>query len=211
MSCPRSEPAGGYSSAKRAINVLGAAVDFAAMNYRVRSVGLESVRSIMKWIIEGADESSGQEQHLTLEARDRDEAERLARYRGVLVSSVRADLAPSLEYRRPDATPAEAPGGGANLPHYPQILLGCWLLRWLAWCVVGLAALCLLGAGLTLAMPLFRGRIKYMTWLDWLAVITSAVAPTIYGLFLLIVAVFLRLAGGLALAFRDIARNSFLR
>lgn len=165
----------------------------------------------MKWIIDGADESSGQEQHLTLEARDRDEAERLARYRGVLVSSIQADIAPPLEYQRTAASRApEAPSAHSDLPSYPQILVGVWMLRWLAWGVVGLAALCMLGAGLVLALPLLQGRTKYMSWLDWLTVATNAVAPAAYGLFFLIVAVFLRLAGGLAIAFRDIARNSFV-
>lgn len=168
----------------------------------------------MKWRIDGADETTGAEQSVVLDARDQAEAERLARYQGILVASIRQDDAPSLEYAT--RTPADKLSVDPSavkpipaLPDYGDILLARSLLRWLSWAIAAFGAICLCGVGLTLILPLLSRQYKFMTWLDWLEPIFAAIRLTAYALFLWIVAVLLRLVGALALVLRDIARNTF--
>ena len=60
----------------------------------------------MRWLVEAADAKTGRETELTIEALTEGEAERLARYNGLLVSRVRkagAEPAPVVAYARPVA------------------------------------------------------------------------------------------------------------
>ena len=62
----------------------------------------------MKFTVEGADEKTGQEQKIVVSARDAKDAERQARYAGILVSKVRErDQEESLPYASPSAAAKE--------------------------------------------------------------------------------------------------------
>ena len=67
----------------------------------------------MRWRIEGADERTGKELALLIDAVDQERAEADARYRGIMISSIAPDPppgAPVVDYRTPSAmSPTYAP------------------------------------------------------------------------------------------------------
>jgi hypothetical protein len=168
-------------------------------------------RVAMRWDVEGADTTTGKDVRLTVEAVTREEAERLARYNGILVATVsRPAPAPSIDYEPPPA--AAAPGTGP--PEYPDLLFAARWLRRLSHVTAGFGLLYALGAMTYLLATVFSRPFPRL--LDYVLEVlfgspTSLLPITLMALGCFITAAVLRLLGGLAMARRDLARNSFTR
>ena len=158
----------------------------------------------MRWKVEGADELTGTERRLVVEARDRDEAERKARYGGLLVASVEADAAPALDYAGPAPPQTEAPRL-LTPPTYRGILRWDLVLRVVAVVLLLTAAACFVLAGFA-----FVAGTRFAVGVDaWLAGAGAAVTPAVLGALLAAAAAALRMLGEIGKAVRDVARNSF--
>lgn len=158
----------------------------------------------MRWTVEGADAQTGQDRTIQVEAKSREDAEREARARGVLPSATYKETAdagamPTLNYIGRAAHESAPPGTQVGLapprgkaPDYTGIVVGAAVLRITgAMAAIAGIVLCAMtlneisGGGLGTALPVG------FAW-----IISGLVT------FML---------GSLALAVRDIARNSFRR
>ena len=175
----------------------------------------------MQFLIHGADQKTGKEMTIVVDARDQTEAEQRVLYNDILIASMAqfaapppvsiekpADL-PVADYLRPEPAPAEREKQ-TRTPIYKEILRGAKWLGGLAIFVrmVGvfllLVALCLVAVPL---IPWLKGVLPLAKWpLAWFAA----------GAMLMLMAFGCMLCGatvsmmsGLALAVRDMARNSF--
>jgi hypothetical protein len=192
----------------------------------------------MRFMIHGADQKTGREMTVVMEAPDESEAERRALYNDILVSSVArftAGAAAGVEPRKqqpidvepshgPDALaltyqPAEFPpevrGSGpphpaAAVPRYREVLCGArWLDR------VGLLArwgggLAIL-AGIALILIALVDPIR-----QWLAIpahpvlfLIAAGVLSVLGVLCVVSGVMISMTSGLVVAVRDIAQNTF--
>lgn len=174
----------------------------------------------MQFLIHGADQKTGKEMTIVVDARDQTEAEQRVLYNDILIASMAQFAAPPLvqeqpadlpvaDYLRPEPAPAEREKQ-TRTPIYKEILRGAKWLGGLAIFVrmVGvfllLVALCLVAVPL---IPWLKGIIPLGQWpLAWFAA----------GALLMLMAFGCMLCGatvsmmsGLALAVRDMARNSF--
>jgi hypothetical protein len=174
----------------------------------------------MRWMIHGADHKTGRELTIIVDADDPQEAEHRALYNDILVSSIQEftaamlsqapePAAPALDYCAPDSPPASRPPlGGA--PFYRPILAGARWLDGLSSAIRIAGFIALLAALVTTLVPLFE---PVREWLPF------TIIPLLWfiGSGLLMVIAFLCLFLGasiallseLALALRDMARNSF--
>lgn len=159
----------------------------------------------MRWLVEAADSKTGMETEITVEARTEAEAERLARYNGLLVwkvSRVGARPAPLVLYRGPEV---------AGPPQYVQVLRSAaWVRR------LGIVVSAVGWIGFVLALGVFsflcmrEGWDNWKSWRTWLvpaALATWRWAAAAAGC--VIAGAVLRLTGAVALAIRDVARNTY--
>ena len=121
----------------------------------------------MRWLIEAADTKTGQDTEITVEALTEAEAEKLARYNGLLVSRIsKAGYAPApvVAY----AKPADHDGGATGLETMVlarrarstgRLGLALWILGW-----VMVAA----GVGLFVYGALRHGWGDWANWRAWL-------------------------------------------
>lgn len=161
------------------------------------------------WRVEGADATTGADRFVRVQGESAADAERQARAAGLLVANVRPDdddgesaAVRPLDYHsgRRDAAPALGPN--------PMIVRGYAALRMLAFVLRGVALLCLVGAGLTVAWPFATRQSQYMGLADWLPVAANALTPAAAGVVLLALAEALRMLGAIGLAVDEIARKS---
>lgn len=188
----------------------------------------------MKWMVEGADSRTGKDIIITVDAPNRAQAEQLAGYNGVLVSTIKeqpATTTPAEDFAAYHLTPeedaqppqrperkerAERPERAERyptaseqrtsvptmVPAYTEIINGAQWLNGLAVFAGAAGWVCLLAFMLLVGKALIRKEEGAV--LLW---IPSAAGGA---LFCLVAAAFLRTSAAIALAVRDIARNTFV-
>ncbi len=161
----------------------------------------------MRWLIEAADSKTGLETEITVEARTEADAERLARYNGLLVSKVsRFGPKPAtiVPYRGVDV---------AGPPKYRQLLRSAAWVRGQGLAVAGLGWVGLLAAAGVFGFLCMRhGWDNWKSWRAWLVPASLATwSWAAAAAALVVVGSVLRLAGAVALAVRDVARNTYQR
>jgi len=172
----------------------------------------------MQFLIHGADQKTGREMTIVVDARDQTEAEQRVLYNDILIGSMAKFVSPPpkppragplVPYQRPEPKPEEREKG-TRTPIYKEILRGAKWLGGLAVAVrmVGvflmLVALCLVAAPL---IPWVREIMPLEEWpLAWF--VGGAVLGAMAFACMLCGAT-VSMMSGLALAVRDMARNSF--
>jgi len=143
----------------------------------------------MLWTVEGADETTGQERTITLEADTQAQAKRLAADQGLLVAGVHKADPPTADYRGPAMPVAAAP---AAVPEYSGLQLGSICLRVIAgvYLAVGIVGFIVNGFSPNADKSAAAVGLAYL--------IGGAAAACIFFAF-----------GSACQALRDIARNSF--
>ena len=159
----------------------------------------------MRWLVEAADSKTGMETEITVEARTEAEAERLARYNGLLVwkvSRVGARPAPLVPYRGPEV---------AGPPQYVQVLRSAAWVRRLSVVVSAVGWI-----GFVTALGVFSFlcmREAWDNWKSWRAWLLPATVATwrwaAAAAGCVIAGAVMRLMGAVALAIRDVARNTY--
>ena len=177
----------------------------------------------MRFMIHGADQKTGREMTIVVDAPDETEAERRALYNDILVSSIARFTAaaepappvvPAISYE-PVELPAglrgaSPPSAEAIVPRYREVLRGA---RWLGW----MAALARWGGSLAVLSaivvtlfvvvePLRRHAPVPVRPVLWL---TAAGVVAFMGLLCVLCGVMVATMSGLVVAVRDIAQNSF--
>ncbi len=172
----------------------------------------------MKWLVDGADSTSGNEQTIIVDAETMEQARREATRRGMFVSSIREmELAEPAEPPDPLQALASAKSGQSGTPdavdyrtprpreiqqspYYRGLLIGGTLACWVAYVYYVLGVILLLSTivGVLNSQPLGSGR----------ALVTAAIAM-VFPLTVFAGGVLIHTIGSGALALRDIARNSF--
>lgn len=164
----------------------------------------------MKWTVEGADEKTGVDVTVSYEAGSLEDAMDLARANGILPSdaylagSRRGKPAPPLSYATPGtpnvspavppvppAAPIPALPAAPVVPEYKAIRDGAKWLGTLAAILYVLAVLCFIGSALTAATP------------------DRSIDLLVRGFWLMVGGAVIRMLAHVALAVRDIARNSW--
>jgi hypothetical protein len=165
----------------------------------------------MRWDVEGADTTTGKDVRLTVEAVTREEAERLARYNGILVAAItRPAAAPPIDYQPPPQPIATA----LAPPEYPDLVFAARWLRRLSYTAAAFGVIYSGAAVLVVLLALLQRPLGGM--LDMLFGLLLGSPPSVLAIALSALACFitaavLRLLAGLAVARRDLARNSFSR
>ena len=160
----------------------------------------------MRWLVEAADTKTGQETAITVEALSEAEAERLARYNGLLVSkvsrAVRPPPAPVVPYAAPRPPEPEPP----EIPHlvrraHATRVLGV-VISWFGWSA--LAG----GVGLFGFVALRAGWGDWSDWRGWLLPAARAAwRPALSAVLALTVGSTLRLLAAVALVMPKLARR----
>jgi len=167
----------------------------------------------MRWLVEAADTKTGQETAITVEALTEADAERLARYNGLLVARVRkaaaTRLAPVVPYAKPaPVVPYAAPLDPAPAPELPQLARRARAARHVGamLVLVGWVAL-VVAAAAFIDVAVRRGSGAWDDWRSWLgAAADVAWRPAAGGLAALAAGTALRLLAAMALALRAAAR-----
>lgn len=164
----------------------------------------------MRWHVEAADAKTGMETAFTVEALTEVEAERLARYNGLLVSNIRkAGLRPP-GAKPPPVVPYAAPAPVEAAPEYPQLVRRARSTRalGLAFTVLGWITLAA-GVALFAYLALRAGWSDWKDWRAWLVPAASRAWPAAVGsLAALAVGSALRLLAAIALVLRFAARGA---
>ena len=188
----------------------------------------------MRFMIHGADQKTGREMTIVMEAPDASQAERKALYNDILVSSVarfttgvagpaplapaptpvRRDDRPALQYQPVELAPeqrgANPPLPAATVPGYLDVLRGArWLggIGLLARCGGGIAVL----AGAALLVIALADPVRKQLALPphpALYLLAAAVVSAL-GLLCILCGVMVSMTSGLVVAVRDIAQNTF--
>ena len=167
----------------------------------------------MRWVVEAVDSRTGLDTQMTVEALTATEAERLARYNGLLVADVykhsfarrfRSRPAPVVPYSPPRQL---EPGP----PSYAQVLRDARWVRRLGVMVTAAGWVGVFGAAAWFAFLATRaGAVNWRDWHAWLAQPAAASWRwALAGAVFVVIGSALRLLGATALALRDLARNSF--
>jgi len=173
----------------------------------------------MQFLIHGADQKTGREMTIVVDARDRTEAEQKVLYNDFLIASMAQFAAPVVEepraeapvadYLRPEPTPEEREKK-TRTPIYKEILRGAKWLGGLAFFIRMVGVFLLLVALCLVAVPLIPWMKDVLPLAKW------PIAWFIAGALVMVMAFGCMLCGatvsmmsGLALAVRDMARNSF--
>jgi hypothetical protein len=166
----------------------------------------------MRWVVEAVDSRTGLDTEMTVEALTATEAERLARYNGLLVADVYKHGFVRRFRRVPPVMPYAPPRSlEPGPPAYAQVLRDA---RWVRRLGQGIAAVGWVGVfGAAAWYAYLATRAGAHHWKDWRAwLVAPALVPWKYalaGAALVIVGSVLRLLGATALALRDTARNTF--
>jgi len=180
----------------------------------------------MRWAIHGADGQTGKEITTTVEAPDELSAERVARYQyqDLLISGIsrlpesdEVALPPMSEAAarptRSMAPAASVSGNGGHragssrrstVPDYIDIIAGAGLLRTLAVILVSIGIVCLFWAAVTVWLAMRQQT-------DRLTAAVAGFRPGLAGLAMVTASAVLRVGASVAMAVRDLVRNSYPR
>ena len=173
----------------------------------------------MQFLIHGADQKTGREMTIVVDARDRTEAEQRVLYNDILISSMaqfaaqvveeKAAELPVTDYLRPEPR-AEERDKTTRTPIYKEILGGAKWLWGLAMFVKMVGVFLLLVALCLVAVPLVPWVREVAPLKEWPIVwfVGGAVALAM-GFGCMLCGATVSMMSGLALAVRDMARNSF--
>jgi hypothetical protein len=171
----------------------------------------------MQFLIHGADQKTGREMTIVVDARDQAEAEQRVLYNDILIASMARfispppkppRLGPSLPYRRPDPAPQER-GPRTRAPFYKEIIGGAKWLGGLAVAVRMFGVLFVLLAVCASLLPVKPIReIMPFKVIPLIWFIGGALLLTL-GFACMLCGATVSMLSGLALAVRDMARNSF--
>ena len=162
----------------------------------------------MRWEVTGADATSGAEGTITVDAATAEGAEQQVRYNGMLVSKVtKAGPKPK------GATLIAPPTPVAHLvtPDYRAIVDGAKVLSFFAALLTTAGVLSVLAAILLALMAAVSSQQGGLDTSDKHLVVGAVAGCLVCGVYCFAAAAFLGMQGELALAVRDIARNSFRR
>ena len=171
------------------------------------------------WIVEGASRETGEDVKISVEAETQGEAAKKVRLGGVLVSSIQKDepvddLAEAVAaiggMDAPPTLQQRMRGTVNRIPEYADILSGSHLLRFFAGVLMLLGIISLLVGVVGFAV----GIIKSNNGSDDTAMgtgMTLLISGVASGIPCLVGSVALRMYASLAIAMRDIARNSFTK
>jgi hypothetical protein len=167
----------------------------------------------MRWVIEAVDSRTGLDTEMTVEALTAVEAERLARYNGLLVANVYKHGFVSRFRRVPPPVVSYAPPKPLEPgpPTYAQVLRDARWVRRLGQAVSGVGWIGVFGAAAWFAFLATKaGASHWRVWKTWLLEPASVVwRYALLGAALVLVGSVLRLLGATALAMRDTARNTY--
>ena len=166
----------------------------------------------MRWVVEAVDSRTGLDTEMTVEALTATEAERLARYNGLLVADVYKHGFVRRFRREPPVMPYAPPRSlEPGPPSYAQVLRDARWVRRLGQAISALGWVAVFGAAAWYAYLATRAGAHH--WKDWHAwLVAPALVAWRYalaGAACVIVGSVLRLLGATALAMRDTARNTF--
>ncbi len=172
----------------------------------------------MQFLIHGADQKTGREMTIVVDARDQSEAEQRVLYNDILISSLARftapppalpRLGPLVPYRRPDPAPQERTFR-TRTPFYKEILRGA---KWIAGLAVAIRLFGVLFVLLALCatlLPIIKPVREIMPFkvIPLLWFIGGGILLAI-GFTCMLCGATVSMFSGIALAVRDIARNSF--
>jgi hypothetical protein len=170
----------------------------------------------MEFLIQGADQKTGRDLTFIVNARDPAEAERIAIYNDILISSIARPTARLLDYRTAEPAGQQNSPSPSQLevlkpllviPAYQEILAGARWLRYFARAAGATACLAIVASVVCSIVGTAQTPDKHADpRASWFIAAASLLAIAGASLFS---AVVLRTCSGLALALRDLARNSF--
>ncbi len=165
----------------------------------------------MQYVIVGADRETGEECRTIIEAGGKAEADQKARALGWLIESVTLDptgraaaeqAAAALDYMTPDPKRVRAVPSDAAAPNYDELEAGAFTLRVCGILVYWLGILVIIvSAGLSFVAIGQVGGIGLFYFFGGL----------FWGAMMIIGGILLKMLAALALAHRDLVRNSFTR
>jgi hypothetical protein len=173
----------------------------------------------MQFLIHGADQKTGREMTIMVDARDQTEAEQKVLYNDILIASLARFAEPVVEeaprelvqpeYLRPEPSPEEREKT-TRTPIYKEILRGAKWLGGLAMFVKMVGVFLLLVAICLVAVPLIPWLKEILPLAQWpLAWFAGSALLLAMAFACLLCGATVSMMSGLALAVRDMARNSF--
>ena len=173
----------------------------------------------MQFLIHGADQKTGREMTIMVDARDQTEAEQKVLYNDILIASLARFAEPVMEepprelakpeYLRPEPSPQEREKK-TRTPIYREILRGAKWLGGLAIFVKMAGVFLLLVAMCLVAVPLVPWLKEVLPLAQWPVAWFAASAVLLAIAFgCMLCGATVSMMSGLALAIRDMARNSF--
>jgi len=173
----------------------------------------------MQFLIHGADQKTGREMTIMVDARDQTEAEHKVLYNDILIASLARFVQPVVqetprepakpEYLRSEPRPEEREKK-TRTPIYREILRGAKWLGGLAMFVKMLGVFLLLVAICLVAVPLIPWLKEILPLARWpVAWFAGAAVLLAMAFACMLCGTTVSMMSGLALAIRDMARNSF--
>jgi hypothetical protein len=173
----------------------------------------------MQFLIHGADQKTGREMTIVVDARDRTEAEQKVLYNDILIASMAQFVAPVVEpppatapvadYLRPEPKPEEREKM-TRTPIYKEILRGAKWLGGLSVFIKMVGVFLLLVALCLVAVPLIPWLKEILPLAKWpLAWFIAGALVMVMAFGCMLCGATVSMMSGLALAVRDMARNSF--
>ena len=165
----------------------------------------------MRWNVEFIDPKTGKERIAQLEAPTAEDARRQAEAKGVKVTDVFQSTIKTEAEKRDEALTAAAeenrfraePVIRRVTPEYKEIVSGAQLMSLFGGICFVVGMVMIIGGGLSIfAAAADRAPMEFLGF---------GILSVGYGIVLLVTSVFLRMNSSLALAVRDMARNSFAR
>ena len=167
----------------------------------------------MRWVVEAVDSRTGADTEMTVEALTAAEAERIARYNGLLVADVYKHAFGRRFRRHPLPVVAYAPPKivEAGPPSYAQVLRDAAWVRKLGQAVLAVGWVGVFAAAAVFAYLATRaGADNWGNWKAWLVLpATLTWKWAVAGAACVVVGSVVRLLGAAALCVRDVARNTF--
>jgi len=172
----------------------------------------------MQFLIHGADQKTGREMTIMVDARDQTEAEQKVLYNDILIASLARFAEPVVdeakelaqpEYLRPEPLPEEREKT-TRTPIYKEILRGAKWLGGLAMFVKMVGVFLLLVAICLVAVPLIPWLKEILPLAQWpVAWFAGSAVILAMAFACMLCGATVSMMSGLALALRDMARNSF--
>ena len=169
----------------------------------------------MRWVVEAVDSRTGLDTEMTVEALTAADAERIARYNGLLVADVYKHVIGRRFRLHPPPVVAYAPPKVVErgLPTYAQVLRDAAWVRKLGQAVLAVGWVGVFGAVAWFAYLSTRSGAD--NWANWRAWLVAPAADSwrwaLAGASCVVLGSMLRLLGAAALCVRDIARNTCAR